>query len=72
MLNTRKGALYMTLSGIVLLSLALFGPAALWIWMNARTEGVSGCIGCGECMRTGECTQVRKRRKNGGKDGAPS
>ena len=71
MLNTGKGALHMTLSGIILLCLALFGPVALWIWMNSRSEAaVTGCIGCGECMRTGECTQVRKGRKNGGKAAA--
>ena len=52
----------MTVFRLLAVLLALVVPAVLWILLN-RSGNVTSCIGCGECLRTGECTQVKKHRQ---------
>ncbi|WP_325285912.1 hypothetical protein [Dysosmobacter sp.] len=51
----------------VLLALAV--PTVVWMLLN-RSSNVTSCIHCGECLRTGECTQVKKRRQRQMKNAA--
>ena len=52
----------MTVFRLLAVVLALVVPAVLWMRLN-RNSNVTSCIHCGECLRTGECTQVKKHRR---------
>ena len=52
----------MTIFRLLAVMVALVVPAVLWMRLN-RNSNVTSCIGCGECLRTGECTQVKKQRQ---------
>ena len=52
----------MTVFRLLAVVLALVVPAVLWMRLN-RNSNVTSCIHCGECLRTGECTQVKKQRQ---------
>ena len=52
----------MTVFRLLAVLLALAVPMVLWMRLN-RNSNVTSCIHCGECLRTGECTQVKKQRQ---------
>ena len=52
----------MTIFRLAAVLVALVVPAVVWMLLN-RNSNVTSCIHCGECLRTGECTQVKKQRQ---------
>lgn len=65
-----KGGTNMTILALVSVVAVLLGVAVVWAKVNDPRNGVSGCCGCGQCARTGECVMVRK--KAAGKGESPS
>ena len=59
----------MTIFRLLAVLLALAVPMVLWMRLN-RNDNVTSCIHCGECLRTGECTQVKKQRQRQAKKAA--
>lgn len=59
----------MTIFRLLAVLVALVVPAVVWMLLN-RNSNVTSCIGCGECLRTGECTQVKKQRQRQAKKAA--
>ena len=53
----------MTIFRLLAVLLALTVPVVIWVLLNRDNSGVTSCIGCGECLRAGECTQVKKQRQ---------
>ena len=50
-----------TILSLILVVAVLAGVAVVWAKVNDPRNGVSGCCGCGQCARTGECVMVRKK-----------
>lgn len=38
-------------------------PAVICGFLYSGKSGSTPCIGCGECIRTGECVLVKRRKK---------
>ena len=59
----------MTVFRLLAVLLALVVPTVLWMRLN-RNSNVTSCIHCGECLRTGEFTLVKKQRQRQAKKAA--
>ena len=53
----------MTWVGLLFLLAVLGVPAAVCGFLYSDKSGSTPCIGCGECIRTGECVLVKRRKK---------
>ena len=49
--------------GWLVLLAVLAAPAAICALLYGDKSGSTPCIGCGECIRSGECVLVKNRRK---------
>lgn len=47
----------------LVLAAVLVVPAVICAFLYGDKSGSTPCIGCGECVRTGECVLVKRRRK---------
>lgn len=47
----------------LILAAVLTVPAIICGLLYGDKSGSTPCIGCGECVRTGECVLVKKRKK---------
>lgn len=49
--------------GWLFLIAVLAVPGVICAFLYGDKSGSTPCIGCGECIRTGECVLVKNRRK---------
>lgn len=48
----------------LILLVVLAVPGVLCALLYGGKSGAVSCIGCGECIRTGECVLVKKRKNS--------